>query len=134
MQSCNECTTSQNCIRGCIRDVTVSDNERLVFEGTGISIGDYTAPTGGRVATGPNRLAQYQQNWSGMPYWQTWDVLEYPKEYRAYLKNDNVTQGALLMIARNPATRSAAAPIAIGQYALQTQQVYAGQGDTVNGY
>ena len=117
-----------------LRDVQISPGERLVYQGTGVSVGDFQAPMGGREATGPDRLAQYQQNWSGMGYWQTWDVLEYPKEYRSYLTNNNVGQNALLLIARNPATRASAAPIAIGQYALQTQQVYSGQEINPYGY
>ena len=95
---------------------------------------DASAVYGGHFPEYPFRPAEYQQNWSGYRYFQTWDSLggmfsgqdDYPIEYRNYVLRGNAVDTAQLLLYRNQPLQYAPAPIAISQYAIGTQQVYVG--------
>lgn len=101
---------------------------------------DYNAVYGGRLPNEPFRPAAYQQNWSGLPQWQTWAAMgsyltpsEYPTGYRPLIARGNAADTAQLLLLRNQPQQYAPAPIAISQYALATQQVYIGGSDFSGG-
>lgn len=95
---------------------------------------DASAVYGGHFPSDPYRPAQYMQNWSGVSQYQTWDSLggmwngigDFPTEYRNYIVAGNVNDTNMLLLYRNAPAQYAPAPIAISQYALNTQQVYVG--------
>lgn len=94
---------------------------------------DARAVYGGHFPGPPFRPAEYQQNWSGVPFWQTWDVIGgllsgtgYPTGYREYISRGNANDTVQLLLSRNQPQQYAPAPIAISQYALSTAQVYVG--------
>lgn len=94
---------------------------------------DSLAVYGGHFPGEAFRPAGYQQDWSGLQYWQTWSIAgaflnenEYPVDYRAYITRGNAADTAQLLLYRNQPQQYAPAPIAISQYALNTQQVYVG--------
>jgi hypothetical protein len=95
---------------------------------------DAQAIYGGHYPEYPFRPAEYMQNWSGVRYFQTWDSLggmwnnneDYPTEYRKYITSGYASDTAQLLLYRNQPQQYAPAPIAISQYALNTQQVYVG--------
>jgi hypothetical protein len=94
---------------------------------------DATAVYGGHFPGAPFRPGQYAQNWSGVTYWQTWDVIGgllngagYPTNYREYVSRGGANDTVQLLLSRNQPQQYAPAPIAISQYALATQQVYVG--------
>lgn len=97
---------------------------------------DARAVYGGHFPGAPFRPAAYQQNWSGVPFWQSWDVIGglfggtgYSNEYRALITRGNAGDAAQLLLSRNQPQQYAPAPIAISQYALSTSQVYVGGSD-----
>lgn len=115
------------------RDVSYRNNEKIVQNVRGADTGDYSATYGGHYPSGPNRIAVYQENWSGFSSWQTWDRLDNPLEYRQYLSRGNVSDTMQLLLVRNAPQPIQSAPIAIQQYALNTQLVYNGGSDYGNG-
>lgn len=102
---------------------------------------DYDAVYGGHYPSCPDRPAAYQENWSGILYWQSWDALggmfsnnrDYPTEYRTYIMRGNANDTVQLLQYRNQPMQYSPAPIAIAQYAIGTQQVYIGS-DFSGGY
>lgn len=101
----------------------------------------FDAVYGGHYPEFPFRPAEYQQNWSGSRYFQTWDELggmfsadgNYEFNYRKYVTGGNVNATVQLLLSRNQPAPYAPAPIALQQYALNTQQVYVGS-DYTGGY
>ena len=91
----------------------------------GQDIGDYTAPSGGPEPESPVRLALYMQNWTGITTWETWQNDSYDPRVRGLIAPTD-QRDATNILARNPAHPYSPAPIAISQYALNTQQVYNG--------
>jgi hypothetical protein len=111
-----------------VKDVAASPNERLVIETNGFTTSDYGAVYGGHLPHEPFRLGSFQINWSGLPYWQTWDDLAYTPGYRAYITQNQGQDTIALLLNRNQAAPISPAPIAIQRYAISTQQVYQGGG------
>lgn len=103
---------------------------------------DSRAVYGGHFPSDPFRPAQYMQNWSGIEQWQTWDSLggmfsaqrDFPTEYRQYITAGNAADTVQLLLYRNQPQQYAPAPIALSQYALNTQQVYVGSDYSGGGY
>lgn len=94
---------------------------------------DTSAVYGGHYPSMPFRPAQYQQNWTGIHRWQTYAELGgflsgdgYPVMYRPLLVSGNAEMAYRVLEGRNRPVQYSAAPIAIQNYAINTQMVYNG--------
>lgn len=98
---------------------------RLVQNVQGVTT-DYDVPFNGYKSHAPFRPAMYTQNWSGIRDWQTWSNLEFPPGYRARITRGNVSDTMHIIQVRNQYVPLGYAPIALRNYALNTQMVYGG--------
>lgn len=87
---------------------------------------DFSATYGGHFPSDPYRPASYQQNYTGLPYFQTWNDLEFTPSYRTLLQGNNVNATASLLESRNLPLQYSSAPIALADYAVRQQMVYVG--------
>ena len=94
---------------------------------------DYGGYEGGSYSRPPFRPAiRVQSFWGGIKSCQSWADLDYPPEYRVKITQGALTQSAQVYLLNNMPQPIAFAPIAIQEYALQTQMVY--QGTAQGGY
>lgn len=107
----------------------VTTSNRAIIQSPGRTLPGWHAPRGRVIHSGPQRLAQYQQNWSGEADFQSWCNLDYPPDLRAIIENQNAGATAQVMLLRNAPGRYAPRPIPIQDYSLQTRQTYIGTVD-----
>lgn len=108
---------------------TISPNDRLSEKVQEFDSGDIANFVGLPQSGPPFRPGIYQLSWNGIETWQTWSKLEYPPAYRVLITKGAAADTAQVHVLNNPPYPVSNAPIAIQDYVVSTQMIWAGGGE-----